>query len=320
MSKVAKLSTLERVEVRDCWQTEPQFSDWLAQPDNLKVLSETLGLELEAIAREQEVGVFRADIVCVDGPSERRVLIENQLEKTDHDHLGKLMTYAAGLSAVTVVWIGCPFTEEHRAALDWLNHVTTEQVEFFGVEIELWRIGDSAPAPRFNIVAKPNDWAKAVSTQSGDGEPSELKLLQRDYWSELGSVIKEMKSTRLRMRTPRPQQWTDFSIGVSSCGLTCRVNTFENFAMAGVYLTGALAHERLDELESDKQQIEAEFGEPLEWYRSSRQGHARIKREGFDIRNRGDWKRQHAEMALLLEKFHRVFADRLRQLAEDDTE
>ena len=135
---------------------------WL-DDENIGLLSETIGLELEVEAQEKHVGPFRADILCKDTVTDSWVLIENQLERTNHTHLGQLLTYAAGLDAVTVVWIAERFTEEHRAALDWLNEITAEGFSFFGLEIELWRIGDSPMAPKFNVVSHPNDWTKTVS-------------------------------------------------------------------------------------------------------------------------------------------------------------
>ena len=174
------LGRLQRVDLRTIWTSEPvQFTPWLARPENLEILGETLGLELELEAQEKEVGSFRADIVCRDIGTGSSVLIENQLEQTDHDHLGKLLTYAAGLQAVTVVWLAERFRDEHRAALDWLNDITHEESRFFGLEIELWRIGDSPAAPKFNIVSMPNDWSRSVRSVD-DVELSETKLKQRN--------------------------------------------------------------------------------------------------------------------------------------------
>src|SRR5258706_15303648 len=119
MTKIS-LGKLEEVELRDVWQTESgSFTPWLATQDNLALLGETIGIELECEAQEKDVGPFRADILCKDTASGAWVLVENQLEKTDHTHLGQLLTYASGLQAVTIVWIAKRFTEEHRAALDW---------------------------------------------------------------------------------------------------------------------------------------------------------------------------------------------------------
>ena len=156
------LGQLESVDPRLAWGNEARgFTPWLSE--HLDLLSRAIGIPLELEAVEKNVGAFRADILAKTGQTGQWVLIENQLEKTDHCHLGQLITYASGLKAVTVVWIASTFAEEHRSALDWLNEVTMEGVNFFGVTLELWRIGDSALAPRFNVVSKPNTWVKGVT-------------------------------------------------------------------------------------------------------------------------------------------------------------
>ena len=151
------------VDLRSIWATEDQdFTPWLAQSENLIILSDTLGMEVATEGTEQGVGPFRADILCRNTQDDSLVLIENQLERTDHNHLGQLLTYAAGLQTVTIIWVAAIFTDEHRAAVDWLNEITDERFRFFGLEIELWRIGDSVAAPKFNVVAKPNEWTRFV--------------------------------------------------------------------------------------------------------------------------------------------------------------
>jgi hypothetical protein len=159
-----QLGRLERVELRDIWASEAaSFTPWLARSENIAILGETLNIELELEAQQRAVGPFRADLLCKDIDTDRWVLIENQLERTDHTHLGQLLTYASGLDAVTIIWIAARFTEEHRSTLDWLNKITNESFRFFGLEVELWRIGDSPAAPRFNIVSKPNEWSHSVA-------------------------------------------------------------------------------------------------------------------------------------------------------------
>src|SRR3989338_5471256 len=158
------LGKLEKVDLRQIWQTEGQdFTPWLAREENLEMLGEVIGMELELEAQEKDVGPFRADILCKNTEDESLVLIENQIERTDHKHLGQLLTYAAGLQSVTIVWVAAKFTEEHRAALDWLNEITDKKFRFFGLEVELWKIGNSAAAPKFNVISKPNNWSKTVS-------------------------------------------------------------------------------------------------------------------------------------------------------------
>ena len=177
-----KLGKLEKLQLRNYWRNEgTDFTPWLAQEENIQLLSEAICIDLEVHGQEKGVGPFRADILCKDTTTDHYVLIENQLEKTDHTHLGQLMTYAAGLDAVTIIWIAQRFTEEHRAALDWLNRITDDTFNFFGIEIELYKIGNSDPAPMFNLVSKPNDWAKSAKKSTINQNLSEIKLLQQEH-------------------------------------------------------------------------------------------------------------------------------------------
>ena len=206
---------LEQVDLRTVWSHEAEgFTPWLAQADNLDLLGETLGLTLEVEAVEKSLGSFRADIVCREEAGSY-VLIENQLERTNHDHLGKLLTYAASLEAVTVVWLAATFREEHRAVLDWLNRITPEEYRFFGVEIEVWRIGDSPEAPKFNVVSMPNDWSRSVAATVDDRKLSEGRLSQLEYWAGLQSTLDAHNGRVAGNRKPQPQGWMAYPIGRS---------------------------------------------------------------------------------------------------------
>src|SRR5689334_13079677 len=189
---------LEKVDPRSAWATEAShFTPWLAHPEHLRLLSEAIGIDLELEAQEKSVGPFRADILCKDTVTANWVLIENQLERTDHTHLGQLLTYAAGLDAVTIVWIASRFTEEHRAALDWLNNATATGFNFFGLEIELWRIGDSPLAPKFNVISKPNDWSKSVREQATGaqaGQMTEFQRLHLEFWTQFRKYLEDSNS------------------------------------------------------------------------------------------------------------------------------
>jgi len=158
------LEKLSRVDVREIWTNEAVgFTPWLAKEENLQMLGEAIRMQLVLEGREKLVGMFGADLIARDVHTGQLVLIENQLERTDHGHLGQLITYAAGLKAVSIVWVSSLFTDEHRAALDWLNEITDTSIAFFGLEMELWRIGDSATAPKFNLVSKPNMFSKLAN-------------------------------------------------------------------------------------------------------------------------------------------------------------
>lgn len=229
MSKIT-LGRLEKTDLRDAWASEPDdFTPWLAKPENLELLGQAIGIELELEAQEKLVGPFRADILCKDINSNQWVLIENQLERTDHSHLGQLLTYAAGLNAVTIVWIAERFTEEHRAALDWLNAITDESINFFGLEIELWRIADSLMAPKFNAVSKPNNWSKTVSEGTRRLETSaytKTQQLQLTYWTDLKDLLQQQNSS-VHINKSQPQQWWYFALGRADFKLVAFVNTRE---------------------------------------------------------------------------------------------
>jgi hypothetical protein len=229
------LGRLEHVELREAWTGEAtDFTPWLAQPENIVLLGEAIGIELELESQEKAVGPFRADILCRDTINNHWVLVENQIERTDHTHLGQLLTYAAGLEAVTVVWIAARFTEEHRAALDWLNNATISDFNFFGLEIELWRIGDSPMAPKFNVVSKPNDWSKSVREQAGrTGELTEFQRLHLEFWTQFRQYLEERGSS-LRTNRPSKDHWSNVAVGRSYFGLVPWNGMRDN--RSGVYL------------------------------------------------------------------------------------
>ncbi len=165
------LAKIERVDLREAWPNEAQdFTPWLAE--NIAELGEALGMDLELQQTEAAVGGYSLDVLATDQNQNRPVIIENQLEATNHDHLGKLLTYAAGYDANVIVWLTREFRDEHRQALDWLNQRTGEDTQFFGVVVELWRIGDSLPAPHFKAVATPNEWRK-MQVRSTSPTPSQ---------------------------------------------------------------------------------------------------------------------------------------------------
>ena len=311
------LGRLQRVELRTVWTSEPvEFTPWLAEPENLLVLGDTLGLELEPGSVEKEVGSFRADIVCRDIGTDSLVLIENQLEQTDHDHLGKLLTYASGLQAATVVWLADRFRDEHRAALDWLNDITHEDSRFFGLEIELWRIEESVAAPKFNIVAKPNDWSRSVAQAArtaDDAELSELRVMQRKYWTGLLKELSAAGGPVRGNRKPQPQSWMGFGIGVGGLRLGAVMNTWDKVIRVELYIAGEDAGGRLALLEESRDEIEQELGFPLKWGDQSET--ARDRRISFYLREvdpekESDWPRQHRWLVEHLNKLHGAFARR----------
>lgn len=312
MKETTELGRLRRIDVRAYWENEAgEFTPWLADEQNIGLLGETIRLELEVRSQEQSVGPFRADIVCVDTVSGRTVLIENQLERTDHSHLGQLLTYAAGLDAIVIVWIAQRFTDEHRAAVDWLNRITDDSVSFFGLEIELWQIGNSPPAPKFNMVAKPNEWTKPPLPPP----LTDTQRLYREYWTALREHLEASKSS-IRMGKPQPQTWMTFPVGRNYFYLTAAISkTKKSIAVyLVIYGSDRLAHFHL--LQRQESEIKERLGLDLEWREMPEKKESQIRRtlKDIDPADKGDWPRQHEIIRQGLEEFHDALSSRVKSL------
>ena len=312
------LGKLESVNLREIWESEAtDFTPWLAREDNIAQLGESIGIELEVEGTEKDVGPFRADILCKDTVTGHWVLIENQLERTDHTHLGQLLTYAAGLNAVTIAWIADRFTDEHRAALDWLNEITDDRFNFFGIEVELWKIADSPVAPHFKIVSKPNDWTKSVSKGAAgvaSENLTEAKKLQLEYWTAFREFVSS-NSTVLKSQKPLPQHWTNFAIGRSHCHLSAIVNTWENKIGVVLYLGGVDAKAHFHLLHAHKGAIEEQIGVNLEWRENPDKKDSGVwLRVEYDPSEKSGWGEQHSWLLGMLEKFHAAFSSRIKSL------
>lgn len=312
---IPTLGRLQTVDLRDVWQSEPyNFTPWLAQSENLEFLAESLGLPgLELIKAEHAVDSFSADIVARIVDSNHHVLIENQLERTDHLHLGQLLTYAPRFDAKIIVWVARQFTEAHRAALDWLNSITDERYAFFGVEVQAVRIGDSVPAPQFNVVAKPNSWTRAVLAPTNEpvGVLSEIALSNIDYW-EAFHVAAGIAGAPLR-KIDRPLKDTNYWVPIAENGnaYLSAYRSHARKASIGVFLglyndPMTFVSERLAE---QRTELDEAFGDQLDWARN-REGVVSkivIKAPVTDPKDRGDWPRQHGWMIEHLKSFSRVF-------------
>lgn len=317
------LGRLERVNLRDIWINETSdFTPWLAQEENLKLLGEAINLDLSLEAQEKNVGPFYADILCKDMASDNWVLIENQLEKTNHTHLGQILTYAAGLKTVTIVWVAEKFTEEHRAALDWLNEVTSKHINFFGLEIEVWRIGNSSPAPKFNVLCKPNNWAEEISDRVNRTELTETKQLQLEFWTAFRRYLEE-NSSSLRATKPFPQHWMNLALGRGGFQLTAiaslwnsDANSYEKGEVRAEFaVTNSNAKAYFSALEAMRDDIEKDLGQTLTWHNPENKTACRVYlRRDADLNDKNLWPEYHAWLLANLESLRRVFGPRVKQL------
>lgn len=261
----AILSKLERVPLRDAWKHEAlEFTPWLAESENLALLADAIGLaNLECVATEHPVGGFKLDILCTDGDDQ--VIIENQLEKTDHTHLGQILAYAAGVGARKVIWIAESFRPEHAAALQFLNENTTDELSFFAVEVELWKIGNSPLAPKFEIVVKPNDWVKSGRERArAAANASPLKQLQLKFWTALVENLK-ISTPHIESQEPRPQHWLSHSVGRAGFSLNVTTNAQEKQIGVVLRVAGGSAKDHFANLSKMKHEIHEKLGFELDW-------------------------------------------------------
>ena len=308
-----QFGAIERKPLRDFWPNEAaDFTPWLKSEDNLSLLGEAIGLNLELVGSEVPVGPYSADIVCLDVDDQRHVVIENQLEQSDHNHLGQLLTYAGGLGDVsTVVWIARDFTEEHRAALDWLNNSTTQDVGFFGLAIEVWQIGDSLPAPRFTLVSKPNEWSK-TKPQPGLSSRQEMQLA---YWT---AFIKERVGSAFDkgfVREPKPQSSMLFTLGRTGVVLSAVATRGDPYGVKSedhirveIVTRGANGEAIYDQIKVRQVEIESKLGTDLIWAGPVGGLQSRIYvSKDADATDHDDWPDQHRWLLAWLQKFDDVF-------------
>ncbi len=303
LNKLAKLEPVGREKV---WKNEAgDFTPWLAE--NLQLLSDSLGLsDLELRGTEVKIGKYKADIVAEETATGRTVVIENQFGDTDHGHLGQIITYAAGADAEIIIWISEKITEEHRKALDWLNETSDEEYGFFGVQIELWKIGNSEPAPKFHVVCSPNEWAKEAKKQSHP--PSPMHLLYQDFWQSLKEYMEE-NGTKLGLAKPSPGNYYPISVGKTGFSINLTVSGKHKKLGCAIYIGGRARPDGFKLLEQHKESIENELNTKLDWRELPDKTDSRIllERNG-DISKKEHWGEYHAWFKEWGEKFHKCFS------------
>ncbi|EHH2514646.1 DUF4268 domain-containing protein [Vibrio parahaemolyticus] len=305
---------LKKVPLRSIWAHEAQdFTPWLAE--NIEELGNAVGLELELVQEEASVGNFSLDILAKDLGSAENVIIENQFSQTDHDHLGKLLTYAAGFDASFVIWVAETIREEHRQALDWLNHRTDSQTQFFAVVVEVIQIDESKPAFNLKPVVFPNEWQKSKSSNKSVQKTSAKSEKYREYFQELIDELRcEHKFTSAK--AGQPQNWYAFASGIT--GINYGANFCQgNKVRTELYIDFGNAEQNelcLNYLLESKAEIEDEFGSELSWepIDGKRATRVAVYRDGsiLDESNLSELKLWHINNLI---KFKGLFAKRVRQ-------
>ncbi|MDE7293447.1 MAG: DUF4268 domain-containing protein [Oscillospiraceae bacterium] len=300
------IGKLEEVDIRDLWAHEQyNFSEWLSREENIEYLNDILGLTLVDIEKEKSVGAFYCDIVAKDEMSDITVIIENQLEPTNHDHLGKIITYASGLNANVIVWIVKEAREEHRSAVEWLNNVTDSNTNFFLIEIHAYKIGDSVPAPKFEIIEEPNGFIKNTRGQKDSKEISQLQSEYLTFWTEFNNVVNS-EGKPFNPKKPRAKHYYNIAIGTSKAVISVTLN---KKSQIGVELYIKDDKDLFDYLYSHKDEIERELSFELDWRRLDNKNASRILHyfDGLDFNYHSNYKELSLKIIEKVEAMKKVF-------------
>ena len=306
-----KLARITNVDLREVWAHEAyDFTKWLAEDENISLLGEVLQIEFENVRAEGAAGKYSVDIVADGADGEGKIIIENQLEATNHKHLGQLITYASALEAKHIIWVVKDFNDEHKQAIEWLNKNISEDINFFLIQVEVIQIGDSPYAPQFNVICEPNDWGRIIKSSASGNEFSDTKLLQREYWEQLIEYAKRNPNSRNFGRKARPQHWYNISFGTSRAGISLRLNTQTKQLGCKIYIPKD--KELYDAFHDKKDEIESEIGEKLDWRRrdNNPQSYVEITTDG-DVTNKDSWNELNEWFLDISNKFAKAFGSRI---------
>ena len=313
------LGQLRTLTLKSVWAHEERdFTPWLSQDEHLASLSDALKMDLQVDSIEVPVGPYFADVLAKDA-SGKLVVIENQFGKTNHDHLGKLLTYAATLGASAVVWVAEHFTDEHRKAVDWLNEQTTDSLSLYAVQPEVLQINDSLPAIRFNVICEPNEVVRAATAARASGTLTAAQQIQLEFWTMFRERLLQQQVVH-SAQTPRPQYWFDVALGRAGIVLSNILDTASGRVGVRVYLSNRIATAALSQLEQERQAIESEIGEPLVWNPTPDKLDKIIALfRAVDVDNRAAWPEYCDWLVTRVARFRKAFVPRVKALKLRET-
>ena len=268
------IGKLQEVDIRNLWKHEQyDFSEWLSKEENIEYLNDILGLTLVDISKETYVGSYRCDLFAKDETTGTKVIIENQLEISNHDHLGKIITYASGLDAKVIVWIVKEARQEHRSAIEWLNNNTNNNINFFLIEIHAYKIGNSDNAPMFQIIEQPNDFIKNNKSINSNESMNKSQSQRMEFWNQFNEIlIKRGKPFNVRKATT--DHWYNVAIGTSDAHIDITLVNKDSVIGVELYITDN--KDLFDKLYQKKDEIELDLGFELEWRRLDNSKASRI--------------------------------------------
>lgn len=268
------IGKLEEVDIRELWKHEQyDFSEWLSKKENIENLNDILGLTLVDISKETYVGSYRCDLFAKDETTGIKVIIENQLEMSNHDHLGKIITYASGLDAKVVVWIVKEAREEHRSAIEWLNNNTNSNINFFLIEIHAYKIGNSDNAPMFQVIEQPNDFIKNNKSINSNDTMNKSQSQRLEFWNQFNNVLVE-RGKPFNVRKATTDHWYNVAIGTSDAHIDITLVNKDSVIGVELYITDNKG--LFDKLYQRKDEIENDLGFKLDWRRLNNSKASRI--------------------------------------------
>jgi hypothetical protein len=286
---MAEIGKIKKVALRELWKKEDKdFTRWLEE--NIDSLNEVLGFNITIESREENVGPFRVDLYGEDNNG--KVIIENQLEKTDHTHLGQIITYLTNLEAKTAIWISKDPVEEHKKAIEWLNEVTPDDISFYLIQLEAIKIGDEPiAAPLFTIIRKPSINIKQIGAEKK--EFAQRHIIRKEFWTQFIDEINNVNRMCSNV-SPGTDNWLGIALGMSGVSLNLVVS--KKYTRSEIYINRGNKEENeriFDYFFKKKEQIESDFGSELVWEKMEGNVTSRIKNQldGVDISNKEDWKK-----------------------------
>ncbi len=313
MQQIEKIS---KVPLRELWKKEDSgFTKWLEE--NIDYLCDVLGFDITILSREEKVGPFKVDLYGEDSEG-HKVIIENQLEKTDHTHLGQIITYLTNLEANTAIWIASDPIDEHIAAVDWFNETTPEDIAFYLVKIEAIRIGkNSSAAPLFTVIKRPTTERKQIGMEKK--EYAERHVLREKFWSQFLEACNQRNKYCANL-SPSTDAWIGTALGFAGVGINIVVS--KRYARTEVYINRGEKEENkriFDIFYGMKDQIEKDFGGKLIWERMEDNVTSRIKNElsGVNIANESDWSKMNDFMIDSLERMQNAFKEPVKKAREN---
>lgn len=304
---MVNLSKLEEIKnLRTVWPHEAlDFTPWLSSVDNITLLADAVGIDITVNETESSVGDFNVDIFASETGTDKKIIIENQLEDTNHDHLGKLITYASGKSADVIIWVVKHAREEHRAAIEWLNNHTDDDIGFFLCEIKLYRIGTSEPAVKFEVIEKPNDWTKKVKNSKTINVLNQQRF---DYWEAFQNYAFQNTqfSKHFKRRKPSMDSWMNFSIGSSACHIAVSQIQSRNELDVELYIDDD--KELFNYLLQNKSNIESDSELTFDWRELPERKASRIVIEkSVDLYDENTWHAQFDWLIVTMIKMKKAF-------------